>query len=942
MSDSGPPLGRDRELAAVTGAVDAAAAGSGSVTLLYGPAGIGKTTLVDAAAAHATTAGVPVLRAAALEMENMRPFAVVADALAASGDGARRRVAELLAGGPPVGPAESEEWSALQFRVGEALLTLLEELSGSGPALLITEDLHWADPASLRVLARLLHAANSNSLAILGTLRPLPRRAELTTLLTAAARAGARRIDLQPLPKSACEQLAMRMLVAPPGPLLRRWLAGAGGNPLLLTELLTVLRSDGLAVVDGHVEVPAGRRPPSLALAVLGHLSVLGPGTVQLLKIAAVLGASFTVGDLARLTRRPAADLWSALSEALTADVLTDAGDRLAFRHDLIHQSVYDDLPAAVRQALHSDAAAALEDAGESPSVVAQHVLRSADAHGPDAVSRLRRAATDALAAGAPGVACELLHAAMTAPLDPELRAEIRAELGTSLAAAGRPGEAEKLLRSVVALVRDPDRRAAALDGLLQALMLQGKLPEAFAAAQATAEDTELPERWRARFAARASMGPLWAGDAAAAAAAASAAEDAAVRAADRPAQVRAILTTAHAALLRGQLDRAREFAATAAELAEVDGTAAAFAAMPHHVAAIAFTDSGLLADARTAAEAARRSSERFGSADGLVCALLVDGVALFWSGQWDDAAAAHRAAVSLAEESGTAWQTEALCMLVLISCWRGQSDAAELLERAEAAAASGGLYRPSWLAWARAAVLEAAGDRALTVHALLPPWRRLVSAGAAAELRILGPYLASAASATGQSAVAAEVAGDLERAASTAAGDGGGLVIAATRARGVAGADPDLLTGVLERVRAHPRPHETARCAEETAATLAVAGRMDEAREAAGQAMRLYGQLGADGELARARATLRSAGLRLGARGMRGRPASGWAALTPTEAEVAQLVAARLSNPEIAQRLFLSRRTVGHHVSRVLAKLGMTSRLEVAAAADRGSLKQL
>ena len=91
-----------------------------------------------------------------------------------------------------------------------------------------------------------------------------------------------------------------------------------------------------------------------------------------------------------------------------------------------------------------------------------------------------------------------------------------------------------------------------------------------------------------------------------------------------------------------------------------------------------------------------------------------------------------------------------------------------------------------------------------------------------------------------------------------------------------------------------------------------------------------------------RSRARWRDAGLRLGVRGRRARTKSGWAALTDTEVRVARLVSERLTNPEIAAVMFLSRRTVATHVSHVLAKLAMTGRGELVAAAARGSLEQI
>src|SRR6185436_19443786 len=93
------------------------------------------------------------------------------------------------------------------------------------------------------------------------------------------------------------------------------------------------------------------------------------------------------------------------------------------------------------------------------------------------------------------------------------------------------------------------------------------------------------------------------------------------------------------------------------------------------------------------------------------------------------------------------------------------------------------------------------------------------------------------------------------------------------------------------------------------------------------------YTHLGADWDASRAEARLRASGVRRGVRGARGRPKSGWDALTDTERKVAALVVVGLSNPDIAARMYLSRRTVQSHVSNILRKLSLTSRVEVAIA---------
>jgi DNA-binding NarL/FixJ family response regulator len=124
-----------------------------------------------------------------------------------------------------------------------------------------------------------------------------------------------------------------------------------------------------------------------------------------------------------------------------------------------------------------------------------------------------------------------------------------------------------------------------------------------------------------------------------------------------------------------------------------------------------------------------------------------------------------------------------------------------------------------------------------------------------------------------------------------------------------------------------------------DAAVALARAGRSAEASVLADEALTSYAALDAAAELDRGRARLRDAGLRPGARGARRRPATGWASLTPAETRVARLVAEGLTNPDIADRLFVSRRTVESHVSSALRKLSLSSRVELAVlVADDGA----
>jgi DNA-binding CsgD family transcriptional regulator len=138
---------------------------------------------------------------------------------------------------------------------------------------------------------------------------------------------------------------------------------------------------------------------------------------------------------------------------------------------------------------------------------------------------------------------------------------------------------------------------------------------------------------------------------------------------------------------------------------------------------------------------------------------------------------------------------------------------------------------------------------------------------------------------------------------------------------------------------RTGPRPLERALTCEDAAWALGSVGRVSEARPLLEEATGLYERLGASWDLARAAARMRDLGVRSGRRGPRKRPRSGWDSLTATELMVVRLVAEGLSNPEIADRMFISRGTVHTHVSHILAKLELTSRVGLATEASRRGL---
>jgi hypothetical protein len=161
--------------------------------------------------------------------------------------------------------------------------------------------------------------------------------------------AGASEIRLGPLDKTAVVQVARDMLGGEPDQALREVLSRADGQSFLLTELLRGLRTENLVTVDGSTaKLAAGARlPRRLVDSVAGQLARLTAPARDAVEIASVLGQRFSLDELAALLGRPPLDLRSEIREAIAAGLLTEEGDRLGFRHDLVREAVDSSLPKA-------------------------------------------------------------------------------------------------------------------------------------------------------------------------------------------------------------------------------------------------------------------------------------------------------------------------------------------------------------------------------------------------------------------------------------------------------------------------------------------------------------------------------------------------------------------------------------------------------------------
>jgi DNA-binding CsgD family transcriptional regulator len=230
----------------------------------------------------------------------------------------------------------------------------------------------------------------------------------------------------------------------------------------------------------------------------------------------------------------------------------------------------------------------------------------------------------------------------------------------------------------------------------------------------------------------------------------------------------------------------------------------------------------------------------------------------------------------------------------------------------------------------ARARVLEASGKQQDALEWTAAAYAPIAERRALTFVPVIALELARMSAAAGRPERAAGVVPVVEEIAA-ANPEAGSLEAVPLQARGMLDADADALREATELLRATGRELETARAAEDAAGAGAGREPLEEARE-------IYERLRAPRDLARVDAALRALGARRGVSGRRRRPATGWEALTDTELKVVRLVAERLTNPEIAERMFISRRTVQTHVSHALAKVGVSSRRELAAEAARRS----
>ena len=393
-----PPLvGRSTELELLLGVLADAAEARGALALISGPAGVGKTRLVAELLGEAVQRGFRKAGAAALELGGPAPLSLWAELLRdlLAGDDLpavdeapwlvdlTRLVPDLarrldVAPSLPSGPPDLE-----RARLYEAMVDLLAWASRSGPVVLALEDLHTADAASLGLIDYVGRRLADQPVLLLLTRREPPRRSEVDAALVGLRARGALacEVELGLLDPEAVADLA-RAAGRLDDDQVATVVQAAEGNPLLAVESARALA--------------AGERlaPSTLRGVVRAASRGLEPDTWRLAEIAAVAGRDLEPAEIDRL---PLADMVHATAGALDSGLLVDRGGRVGYRHALLRQAVYDDLPRPRRTWAHEQFAEILgpERAAES----ARHLRLAGRAE--LAVAHLARAASAARQIGA-------------------------------------------------------------------------------------------------------------------------------------------------------------------------------------------------------------------------------------------------------------------------------------------------------------------------------------------------------------------------------------------------------------------------------------------------------------------------------------------------------------------------------------------------------------
>ncbi|MFE4173961.1 helix-turn-helix transcriptional regulator [Streptomyces sp. NPDC056909] len=892
--------GREAAIEKLQALIDSVArTGSGALALIQGEPGIGKTTLLAEAVTRAEAAGFSAGLGKADELHHIVPLSSLA-ACILHGD------QPLVSGDALVDLARHHDQ---RIWLVERLAEAIEARAADAPVLIALDDVQWADPLSRFALKQLPALLRTSPVLWMLTGRPEP--AEPASEVVAAATGNLPTVDvpLGPLSSEAIGQLADDEMGAAVDERIRDLLDGAGGNPFLAVEMLAGLRT---AEASGELV------PPGLVVGVRGRLKSLRPGTLRFLQMGAVLGRRFGFHDAAGLHGQPSDTLIAALEEAVRAGLLDDDGDHLVFRHDLLRQAVYVDIPPSARRALHRDAAHRLVSGGHQLLDAVPHILKGALPGDEEAVALLRRAADDVLPV-TPGLAADLMTRALELlPSARPLRFAVGEKAIICLTRAGRNREAlaigDRLLADRPPL-EEFSRLQAALGGALWNMDLAEELRRRAETALAIGGATPEVE---AKLAALRALALSRDRDLVVAREAGESALRAATAVGDREAHILALSALGEIAQNAGENAVALErFTA----LSAVDP-----AFLPEEIVAHVHVD-----DFESGERLLLRAADNAGVTRQAML-LWAQGQYDLGLGRLDDAEADFLTMERLEDDVRVpVQQVNARVIRSRIALLRGDREAARqhLAAARERLAVKPNPGNTAAVRFLEAVHAEADGD----VHLAVDKIRQVQRQGSFMRWRLLRDWIDSAIRMALRGAdhelaedLAAQAKAHAERNPAVPSATG-----IAAQALGLVQNDPAMLERSVTLLKASPRPLVRASAYADLGQALLAAGRKAQAVAALTHAGSTFAESGADAAAARVQRDLE----RAGAGGHRAaairRPVQGWEALTASEKRVARLVAEGHTNRSAADLLVVSPHTVNTHLTSVFRKLSVNSRVQLA-----------
>ena len=417
-----PLLGRDHEVDLLRTCLGRAVRGHTELVVVTGEPGIGKSRLCDEVLEQARARGARTVVGRCSQDDGAPPLYPWRGILADLGGALTEEVRE-----------------GSEFRTWEEITTRVREAATERPLVLLLDDLHWADTATLRALRLLVETSTDDALLVVLTWRDRPEPSgALADLADALARRHAERLHLSGLDATSVAGLVVALTAQRPSEQDSRALAErTDGNPFFLVEYARLVgRGDALDEVLRH-------EPPTVVQDVVTRrLTRLPEQTLRTLGVAAVLGRQFDLATLARTAGEDEDDVLDLLDPALAVGLVREDGvDRFTFDHALVRDTLVARLPVSRRARLHARAAAAIADGPGHETELARHWLASGPVHAAQAWRAAERAAQVSLAAYAHDEAADLLHRALDSlDADPDASDHDRWRLLTALAVAHRWG----------------------------------------------------------------------------------------------------------------------------------------------------------------------------------------------------------------------------------------------------------------------------------------------------------------------------------------------------------------------------------------------------------------------------------------------------------------------------------------------------------------------